>query len=51
MSRVEALGGLVEEARLIAASAGTGKTYSISSLYLRLVAEKGLKVELSLIHI
>ena len=45
MSRNEALGGLVDEARLIAASAGTGKTYSIGSLYLRLIAEKGLKVE------
>lgn len=30
---------------LIAASAGTGKTYSIQSLYLRLILEKGLTVQ------
>ncbi len=32
-------------ATLIEASAGTGKTYSITGLYLRLVAEKGLEVD------
>ena len=31
--------------RLIEASAGTGKTYSITSLYLRLLLERGLAVE------
>jgi len=34
------LGGL----RMIEASAGTGKTFGLASLYLRLIVEKGLKV-------
>ncbi|MGN0887221.1 MAG: UvrD-helicase domain-containing protein, partial [Candidatus Spyradenecus sp.] len=32
-------------AHLVAASAGTGKTYNIQNIYLRLVAELGLQVE------
>ncbi len=35
----------LQESTLIEASAGTGKTYTISALYLRLVVELGLPVE------
>ena len=34
----------LEGANLIEASAGTGKTYTISALFLRLILEKGLSV-------
>ena len=35
---------MLEGSNLIEASAGTGKTYTISALFLRLILEKGLKV-------
>ncbi|MFA7156033.1 MAG: UvrD-helicase domain-containing protein, partial [Proteiniphilum sp.] len=35
----------LEKANLIEASAGTGKTYAIAALYLRLILEQGLTVQ------
>ena len=34
----------LEGPHLVAASAGTGKTYNIQNIYVRLVAEKGFRV-------
>ena len=43
--RFELLGALAPGLTLIEASAGTGKTYAITTLFLRLVIEEGLSVD------
>ncbi|MBN2298838.1 MAG: exodeoxyribonuclease V subunit beta, partial [Deltaproteobacteria bacterium] len=45
MKELDLTGIPLDGAHLIEASAGTGKTYAIGSLYLRLLLEKGLTVE------
>ncbi len=45
MKPLEPLGLPLEGLVLIEASAGTGKTYTISTLYLRLLLERGLEVD------
>lgn len=45
LTRFDITGGALEGAQLIEASAGTGKTYTIAGLYLRLIVEKRLPVE------
>ncbi len=44
MKRFDMLTGPLDGVHLIEASAGTGKTYAIAGLYLRLIIEKGLPV-------
>ncbi len=44
MKRFDLLTSPLDGVRLIEASAGTGKTYAIAGLYLRLIIEKGLPV-------
>ncbi|HDP79940.1 MAG TPA: exodeoxyribonuclease V subunit beta, partial [Spirochaetes bacterium] len=45
MKRFEIMKGPLEGAHLLEASAGTGKTYTIADLYLRLILEKDLTVD------
>jgi exodeoxyribonuclease V beta subunit len=45
MKELDLTGVPLDGAHLIEASAGTGKTYAIGSLYLRLLLEKGLAVD------
>jgi len=45
VKRFEIMEGPLEGAHLLEASAGTGKTYTIADLYLRLILEKGLTVD------
>ena len=45
MKRLDPLGIPLNGLSLIEASAGTGKTYTISTLYLRLLLERGLEVD------
>lgn len=44
MERFDATNGILNGTGLIEASAGTGKTYTITTLFLRLVLEQGLEV-------
>ena len=46
---MDAFGCALDGCNLIEASAGTGKTYTIETLYLRLIVEKALDVEQILI--